>query len=168
MTATEFREVADNGTFIWAPAEDRLWGRLDRLESGCWEWTGSRNEDGYGVIQIAGSPTKAHRAAWVLSGRGPIPDGLLVMHACDNPPCCNPAHLRLGTVAENNADRHSKGRTVMPTNGPDFWRNKTHCPSGHPYSGDNVRLRPDGRRRCAACYRERAAARRASQKERTA
>lgn len=70
----------------------------------------------------------------------------------------------LGTVADNNRDRHSKGRTVMPTNGPDFWRSKTHCPQGHAYSGDNVRYRKDGRRRCAACYRERARAVRAARR----
>ena len=52
-----------------------------------------------------------HRVAFELT-RGAIPDGLLVCHRCDNPPCCNPAHLFLGTKAHNNSDRHQKGRTV--------------------------------------------------------
>jgi hypothetical protein len=143
------------------PVEDRFWSKVRRGGTDeCWEWTAGTNDDGYGVIKVDGRDTGAHRIAWVLiARRGPVPDGMVVMHSCDNPPCVNPAHLSLGTVADNNADRHAKGRTVMPTNGPDFWRAKTHCPQNHPYDGDNVRYRKDGRRRCAACYRERAAAR---------
>ncbi|MER6171321.1 HNH endonuclease [Streptosporangium sp. NPDC001681] len=52
-----------------------------------------------------------HRVAWELAN-GPIPDGMKVCHRCDNPPCCNPAHLFLGTIADNNADRDQKGRQV--------------------------------------------------------
>jgi hypothetical protein len=51
----------------------------------------------------------AHRMAWEASN-GPIPDGMILMHTCDNPPCCNPEHLKLGTRAENNKDRAKKGR----------------------------------------------------------
>lgn len=66
---------------------------------------------GYGAFRISNGPTlPAHRVAWSLTNGREIPDGLCVMHKCDNPPCCNPAHLRLGTVAENNADRARKGR----------------------------------------------------------
>jgi hypothetical protein len=52
---------------------------------------------------------RSHRAAWKLT-HGPIPDGLQVLHRCDNPPCCNPAHLFLGTQQDNIADMHKKGR----------------------------------------------------------
>jgi len=148
-----------DGTLGPVPVEDRLWCRV-MIIGECWEFTGSRSDDGYGSIRLEGSMQKAHRAAYQIV-HGEIPAGLVVMHTCDNPPCINPAHLVLGTVADNNRDRHAKGRTVMPANGPGYWRAKTHCPQGHPYSGGNVRFRPDSRRRCAECYRQRARERRA-------
>lgn len=59
--------------------------------------------------------TGSHRVAWTIS-HGPIPDGLWVLHRCDNPPCCNPAHLFLGTVSDNNKDMCAKGRHGSKTN----------------------------------------------------
>jgi hypothetical protein len=77
----------------------------------CWEWQGARTKDGYGVyIPTKGNPHYAHRCAYERI-HGPIPDGLLVCHKCDNPPCCNPDHLFLGTNKDNIDDRHRKGRT---------------------------------------------------------
>lgn len=93
-----------------APLRERLERRLVTSPSGCWEWTGSRNENGYGQISLGPGPiVKAHRAAWMVY-RGPIPDGIQVLHHCDNPPCCNPDHLYLGTPADNSRDRISRGR----------------------------------------------------------
>lgn len=158
----EKRERNPDGTFAGTPIARRFASKL-RPDGDCLVFTGSRNEDGYGSISVGGRMVKTHRLAWELI-IGPIPDGMVVCHRCDNPPCCYVDHLFLGTVADNNADRHIKGRTVMPTNGPDFWRAKTHCPQGHEYSGDNVRYRKDGRRRCAACYREATRRRRAAKK----
>ena len=76
----------------------------------CWEWRGQFNACGYGKFRLTpNSMNLAHRVAWQIA-HGPIPDGLHVCHHCDNPPCCNPAHLFLGTHGDNMRDREIKGR----------------------------------------------------------
>lgn len=78
--------------------------------NGCWEWQGVRNNSGYGVLSIGHSGRMlAHRFGWQLH-RGPIPDGVHVLHTCDNPPCVNPDHLYLGTPADNARDRVERVR----------------------------------------------------------
>ena len=76
----------------------------------CWEWTAGRSRAGYGRFKVERKQTPAHRHSYEHFV-GPIPEGLCVLHKCDNPPCCNPAHLFLGTLLDNNKDRHAKGRT---------------------------------------------------------
>lgn len=83
--------------------------RIAVLENGCHEWLGARNRRGYGNINVDGKSLKAHRVAWELY-LGTIPDGLCVLHKCDNPPCINPEHLFLGTRQDNIDDMFSKGR----------------------------------------------------------
>lgn len=83
--------------------------------SECWTWTRAANEKGYGVVYVDGVRWKTHRFAWFATF-GPIPAGLMVLHNCDNPPCCNPDHLRLGTNADNVRDMITKGRNSPPPN----------------------------------------------------
>lgn len=87
----------------------RLWPRLVTTNTGCMEWSGSRNEHGYGSLRINHILVKAHRFAWELT-YGPIPSGVDVCHRCDNPPCCNPQHLFLGNASDNGQDMATKGR----------------------------------------------------------
>jgi hypothetical protein len=87
---------------------DRFWARVAQSDA-CWIWTGARLPNGYGRVTQQGKQVYTHRLAWELT-HGPIPDGLVVCHSCDNPPCCNPAHLWLGTPADNVHDRDAKGR----------------------------------------------------------
>ena len=75
----------------------------------CWEWVGSKDVKGYGVMKIAGVTYAAHRMAFERA-HGPIPSGAYICHKCDNPPCVNPAHLYVGTHADNMRDKVSRGR----------------------------------------------------------
>lgn len=91
---------------------ERIWSRIDTTggDDACWEWTAGRwTRFGYGRLKYHGVDYRAHRLVWAQL-RGPIPHGLCVLHQCDNPPCCNPAHLFLGTKADNTADMMAKGR----------------------------------------------------------
>lgn len=75
----------------------------------CWLWTAARSDRGYGKFRIRALKMRAHRVAYMLH-HGEVPDDLCVLHSCDNPPCCNPAHLFLGTHKTNAEDRDAKGR----------------------------------------------------------
>jgi hypothetical protein len=96
------------------PLADRLWSRVDR-SGDCWVWTGRTMPPlGYGQIG-RGSRSEGldttHRVAWEVANGRRVPDGLYVLHRCDNPPWCNPAHLFLGTAGDNSRDMAAKGRT---------------------------------------------------------
>jgi hypothetical protein len=96
-----------------APAQSvqyRLEKKRTITKSGCWEFTGCRNKDGYGMIGIFNEVKSTHRVSYEIY-IGPIPDGLCVCHTCDNPPCFNPQHLFIGTHKDNMIDMQSKGRT---------------------------------------------------------
>lgn len=104
-----------NGRFVKGstrrPLAARFWSFVVQHER-CWEWTGARTAYGYGIL---GRGTRedgliyAHRVSWELHN-GSLPDGLCVLHTCDNPPCTNPNHLWLGTKGDNNRDMVAKGR----------------------------------------------------------
>ena len=94
-------------------AEARFWSQVDKSPhpKGCWIWTGAKARfGGYGRFFASGWHG-AHRFAWELK-HGPIPDKLLACHTCDNPPCCNPDHIFLGTHLDNFADMRAKGRSA--------------------------------------------------------
>jgi hypothetical protein len=87
--------------------------RVEKDEAtGCWNWKLARDRDGYGLYgRKTGGSGRAHRGAWEAVS-GPIAKGLSACHRCDNPSCINPAHLFLGTQADNIRDKVEKGRTA--------------------------------------------------------
>ena len=109
------------------------------METPCIEWQGYCQEDGYGYVGKDGRYWLAHRLAWT-EAYGPIPDGQVVRHRCDNPPCVRLDHLELGTQADNVRDRDTRGA------GP--WNSrKTHCKCGRKYTHTDS----TGRRKCRTC-----------------
>lgn len=101
-----------------ASLETRFWAKVDkRGPDECWPWVAKATTNyGYGRMALGGSSggqVRAHRASYALE-YGSVPDGLDVCHRCDNPPCCNPNHLFLGTATENMRDAAIKGRISPP------------------------------------------------------
>jgi len=92
----------------------QFWSKVDKSQE-CWIWLADRNTShGHGRIKLKTGPGQyrkflAHRISWELA-HGPIPEGLIILHKCDNPPCVNPDHLFLGTLRDNALDMHAKGR----------------------------------------------------------
>lgn len=131
-----------------APAPERFFAKVDR--SGvCWVWTAGGNENGYGHFSPGHGLRREYAHRWSYEHHvGPIPPGMVVMHACDNPPCVNPAHLSLGTNQDNMLDMVAKGRSKTKT-----------CRAGHAWEPEttSIRVDPKGQtvRRCLICIRER-------------
>lgn len=95
---------------------DDLLQLLDRTGN-CWLWTRARHTFGYGQVSFNGRQVGAHRLAYQLLV-GPIPEGCWVLHSCDNPPCCNPSHLSIGSPADNSAEMRSRGRSCRGARNP--------------------------------------------------
>lgn len=89
-----------------------FWNKVNKdTISGCWEWTGATRKSGYGAYKGPnGLVIDVHRFVFNITTKMPIPDGMIVLHSCDNRICCNPAHLSLGTHEENMRDMKMKGR----------------------------------------------------------
>lgn len=115
--------------------------------TGCRVWKASRNEHGYGVTAVMTKSWLAHRLSY-QEFVGPIPEGLHVLHRCDNPACIEPLHLFIGTDLDNARDRDSKGRRVSAN------ARKTHCKHGHSFAQhgfiSSVKVR-----QCRICVRNR-------------
>lgn len=91
--------------------KNRFWAKVRKTDNDddCWEWTASFGFRDYGKIKIGPTYVAAHRVAYYITN-GPFNEELNVCHKCDNPKCCNPKHLFLGTQADNNLDKIKKGR----------------------------------------------------------
>lgn len=117
-------------------------------EDECWEWQGRLNAGGYGVFGHCRGERLAHRLAWIAE-HGPIPDGLFILHECDNPRCCNPRHHRLGTKADNNADMFAKRRDAL-SRGSVIRVGNRFCSANKGGSDAALRDHDQGRRKQAA------------------
>ena len=91
---------------------NRFFSKVNKLPNGCWLWTDHHDECGYGKYRANKRMFLAHRFSYEIHN-GQIPEGKEIMHRCDNPPCCNPAHLRAGSHKENCQDRTAKGRDIL-------------------------------------------------------
>lgn len=133
------------------PVEERFWEKVIKGD-GCWGWRGKPNSFGYGRLSV-GSRTDgtkrnvyAHVVSYVIHF-GPLPDGMWVLHHCDNPICTRPDHLYAGTAVENGRDVRVRRRSPK--------RRLTHCVNGHEFTPENTHIRRNGCRLCRACARER-------------
>lgn len=97
----------------------RFWSKVDKLpiHKGCWIWTAGRGTRGYGQFSIGGRNHSSHRASYEIQ-YGSIPEGLSVLHRCDNPACVNPSHLFVGTQKDNMVDMVQKGRSLRGDKNP--------------------------------------------------
>lgn len=114
----QYNFVAADGTVLMSQLDlASFWGRVTvDTKFQCWEWRGNRNNKGYGRFRgIA-----AHRLTYILMN-GPVDDGLIVRHRCDNPSCCNPHHLEVGTKKDNTHDALKRGRFAL---GNRHWKTK--------------------------------------------
>ena len=125
--------------------QERFWNKVNKSD-GCWEWSAGRLDSGYGRFRLDGRMLVASRVAYSLTF-GAIPDGLSVLHSCDNPPCVNPKHLRTGTRSENMQEMVARGRNSTRES------DKTRCKYGHPYDEPNTYHNPSGSRACRTCGR---------------
>ncbi len=146
--------------------EERFWDYVSpEPNSGCWLWTGSADEKGYGQFRVArggpGSLRYASHVSMEIAGK-PLPPGLFGCHTCDNPPCVNPDHLFPGTQLDNVHDCMAKGRKTAPPICKKGSRPlKIVCINGH-LIADGFYIRPDGTRACRLCRVEFKARKRAA------
>ena len=139
------------------PEQERFWAKVNKDgPGGCWLWTGSRNirRGGYGQFKLRGRTRRAHIVAFEEL-IGPVPDGMQLDHRCNVTDCVRPAsdHVRPEAAPDNNARSNSRSAVAARA---------TVCPNGHPYDGENLYRRPDGRRECRTCSTQRQRERRSA------
>ncbi len=147
--------------------EEKFWSRIKVDENDCWLWQGKLNDAGYGRIKVGKKDVRVHRLSYECY-KSEIPEGLVLDHLCRVRNCANPDHLEPVTKGENTKRGNAAAKVKK------FHENKTHCPQGHPYSGDNLILltQVNGKwrkRKCRACnvvYKARARERISIQKVR--
>jgi hypothetical protein len=132
--------------------EQTFWERANKTD-GCWLWSGQLNDDGYGIIRRR----SAHRYAYTLLV-GEIQDGMEIDHTCSNRHCVNPAHMEPVTHTENIQRSWVRGKCESKRYMlSKMQKAKTHCPHGHPLSGNNLSIDGhSGARRCRICNNEKA------------
>lgn len=127
--------------------ERRFWSKVDRhVPNGCWPWTDTPDEDGYGYFRVGRKSYRAARYSWILAN-GQISDGLVIDHLCRNRICVNPKHLDPVT---NRVNVVIRGLTPTALN-----LRKTHCINGHEFTPANTYVSPAGSRHCRECQRNR-------------
>lgn len=126
---------------------DRISGKWNVTDSGCWEWTAARQPSGYGVLRVLGKTVRAHRYVYE-STFGPIEEGLELDHLCRNPPCVNPDHLEPVTHEEN----MRRGAAYWDRPKPSI--DASTCPNGHEMTSGNTYVKPSGGARCKECGRD--------------
>lgn len=121
--------------------EESFWARTDKTNNeNCWLWNGVKHQRGYGYF---GGKRATHISLFLHTGEWPT----YVMHACDNPPCVNPAHLKQATHDENMQDKVAKGKQRNQ------YKNRTHCSAGHEYKEGSYYLVKGGKyRQCKECH----------------
>ena len=156
MTAPTDAERAPRSRWKPMTAEERFWSHVDkRGPNECWEWQASHDGRRYGCFSVGGRNVKAPRFSYSIAHRVTLTRDQFVCHACDNPPCVNPAHLWLGDALSNVRDAVAKGRMdySISRGRVNSNRLKDRCRAGHEFTAGSFRLNSLGCKVCRVCAR---------------
>lgn len=123
-----------------------IWDRIEvDPDSGCWNWTGWRNRNGYAIFRNV----RISRHLLTVASGPPGPGRIYALHSCDNPPCVNPEHLRWGTPQDNVDDMFARGRSALGSRSTE-----THCRNGHSWAESGFFITSKGEKVCSTCRSE--------------